>query len=260
VKLAVFRAPGQAEPFGGSVAEGAVTAFGPAESVVEILAGAPVPSAQASWPLSEVELLAPIQSVGTIYAVGLNYPLHIEESGVNRPASPVVFVKPRGSAAPPTGPVRRPAVVTELDYEGELAIVMGAEGSIGGYCVANDVTARDLQSRERFWTRAKGADTFCPFGPWVTTAEEIPNPDDLQLRTWVNGALRQNSSTSKQIFSCAELVAYISETCSLLPGDLILTGTPEGVGRGLLPPQFLVPGDTVRIEIEKLGAIEHAVE
>jgi 2-keto-4-pentenoate hydratase/2-oxohepta-3-ene-1,7-dioic acid hydratase in catechol pathway len=171
----------------------------------------------------------------------------------------VVFVKVPGSAAPPGGPIRCPSVVRRLDYEGELTVVIGADGRIGGYCVADDVSARDLQGREPQWTRAKGADTFCPYGPWVTTADEIPDPGDLRLRTWVNGELRQDTSTADMIFGCQELVDFIAQTCTLVPGDLILTGTPSGVGMALDPPQFLHSGDAVRIEIEGLGAIEHAV-
>jgi 2-keto-4-pentenoate hydratase/2-oxohepta-3-ene-1,7-dioic acid hydratase in catechol pathway len=196
---------------------------------------------------------------GTIYAIGLNYARHVEETGAQRPETPIVFVKVAGSVAAPGGPVRCPEVVRRLDYEGELVIVVGAGGRIGGYCVADDVTARDLQRREPQWTRAKGADTFCPLGPWVTTVDEIGEEPDLQLRTWVNGELRQDSRTSDLIFGCAELVRFIGETCALRPGDLILTGTPSGVGMGLDPPQFLRDGDRVRIEIERLGTIEHAV-
>jgi len=150
-------------------------------------------------------------------------------------------------------------VVRRLDYEGELTIVMGSAGQIAGFCVADDVTGRDLQGREPQWTRAKGADTFCPLGPWITTAEEVGDPHDLRLRTWVNGELRQDSNTSDLIFGCEELIGFIGETCTLQPGDLILTGTPSGVGMGLDPPQFLQSGDVVRIEIEKLGVIEHPV-
>jgi acylpyruvate hydrolase len=146
-----------------------------------------------------------------------------------------------------------------LDYEGELAIVIGAEGRIGGYAVADDVSARDLQKREPQWTRAKGADGFCPYGPWVTTVEEIGDPHALALRTWVNGELRQQSNTSNLIFGVQELVSFIAETCTLEPGDLILTGTPGGVGMALDPPRFLEAGDVVRIEIEGLGAIEHQI-
>jgi 2-keto-4-pentenoate hydratase/2-oxohepta-3-ene-1,7-dioic acid hydratase in catechol pathway len=149
--------------------------------------------------------------------------------------------------------------VRRLDYEGEMAIVMGANGEIAGFAVADDLSARDLQRREPQWTRAKGFDGSCPFGPWVTTADEVPDPDDLGLRTWVNGDLRQDSRTNDLIFSVAKLVAFLQETCTLAPGDLILTGTPSGVGVYMDPPQFLTTGDVVRIEIESLGAIEHAV-
>lgn len=162
--------------------------------------------------------------------------------------------------APPFGTVVCPKVVQRLDYEGELTIVVGANNEIAGYCVANDVSARDLQRREPQWTRAKGADTFCPFGPWVTTTDEVPDPENLQLRTWVNGELRQDSSTSDLLFGCRQVVDFISETCTLSPGDLILTGTPSGVGMGFDPPRFLAHGDTVRIEIERLGAIEQVIE
>jgi 2-keto-4-pentenoate hydratase/2-oxohepta-3-ene-1,7-dioic acid hydratase in catechol pathway len=229
-------------------------------TVRDVLAGAaPELSGDEGLALSEVELLAPVQPTGTIYAIGLNYARHVEETGGTRPEQPLVFVKVAGSAAPPGGPIRCPSVVRRLDYEGELTIVMGAGGRIGGFCVADDVTARDLQRREPQWTRAKGADTFCPYGPWITTADEVPDPHDLRLRTWVNGELRQDSSTADMIFGCEELVEFISQTCTLQPGDLILTGTPNGVGMGLDPPSFLRPDDLVRIEIERLGWIQHAV-
>ncbi len=237
-----------------------VEAFAGGLQVVDVLAGAtPRLPRTGSWPLSDVTLLAPVPAPGTIYAIGLNYAKHIEETGGQKPEWPIVFVKVRGSVAPPGGPIRCPEVVRRLDYEGELTIVIGADGQIAGYCIADDVTARDLQGREPQWTRAKGADTFCPFGPWVTTADEVPDPESLSLRTWVNGDLRQDSNTSDLIFGCQELVDFIAQTCTLAPGDLILTGTPSGVGMGLDPPHFLSSGDVVRIEIERLGAIEHAV-
>ncbi len=200
-----------------------------------------------------------MQWPGAIYGIGLNYAKHVEETGGQRPEQPIVFVKVANSAAPPGGPIRCPPVVQRLDYEGELTIVIGADGRIGGYCMADDVTARDLQGREPQWTRAKGADTFCPFGPWVTSADELGDPSGLRLRTWVNGELRQDSSTADLIFSCQQLVDFIAQTCTLSPGDLILTGTPSGVGMGFDPPRFLSSGDVVRIEIERLGAIEHRV-
>ena len=130
---------------------------------------------------------------------------------------------------------------------------------MAGYAVADDVSARDLQKREPQWTRAKGADGFCPYGPWITTADEVPDPEDLRLQTWVNGELRQDARTSDLIFGIPQLVAFLGETCTLEPGDLILTGTPSGVGAFADPPTFLTSGDVVRIEIELLGAIEHAI-
>ena len=228
--------------------------------VVDLLAGAPADPTDRSWPLNEVTLLAPVPEPPTIYAIGLNYAKHIEETGGQRPETPIVFVKVRGSVAPPGGPIRCPEVVRRLDYEGELTIVMGAGGEIAGYCIADDVTARDLQGRETQWTRAKGADTFCPFGPWVTTADEVPDPQGLDLKTWVNGELRQDSNTCDLIFGCQELVEFIGQTCMLQPGDLILTGTPSGVGQGFDPPKFLQSGDVIRIAIDGLGEIEHSVQ
>jgi 2-keto-4-pentenoate hydratase/2-oxohepta-3-ene-1,7-dioic acid hydratase in catechol pathway len=155
--------------------------------------------------------------------------------------------------------VHCPAVVKRLDYEGELAVIMGAGRAVAGYAIADDVTARDLQGSEPQWTRAKGADGFCPYGPWITTAEEIDDPHTLGLRTWVNGELRQDSNTSNLIFTVPELIEFISETCTLHAGDVILTGTPAGVGQGLNPPKFLQSDDVVRIAIDGLGSIEHEV-
>jgi acylpyruvate hydrolase len=270
MKLATFLAPGREQPLAGEVKGDTVEAFAGGTRVVDVLAGGtPVvdvlaggarpSSSSESWALSEVSLLAPVPDPGVVYAIGLNYAAHVAETGAQQPETPIVFTKVRGSIAPPGGPIRCPEVVKRLDYEGELAIVIGADGAIGGYCIADDVTARDLQRREPQWTRAKGADTFCPFGPWVTTAETVPNAGDLRLHTWVNGELRQDSSTSDLIFSCQELVDFIAQTCTLMPGDLILTGTPSGVGMSFDPPRFLQSGDVVRIEIERLGAIEHSV-
>jgi acylpyruvate hydrolase len=259
VKLATFQPPGSDQPRAGEVVGDRVFALSSPASVQAALAGEQASRGSDSWSLSEVTLLAPIPRPGAIYAIGLNYEKHVRETGGELPKQPIVFVKVANSVAPPGGPIRCPEVVRRLDYEGELTIVIGAGGSIGGYCVADDVTARDLQGREPQWTRAKGADTFCPFGPWVTTADEVPDPGKLQLRTWVNDELRQDSNTSDLIFGCQELVDFIAQTCTLAPGDLILTGTPSGVGMGMDPPQFLQSGDVVRIEVESLGTLEHAV-
>ncbi len=260
MKLATFLAPAHAGPLAGVVQDDRVSAFGDGDGVRGVLAGGELPDRRiGEWPLSEVTLLAPVPDPRTVFGIGLNYAEHVAETGAQRPEVPVVFAKLVSAVTSPSGPVRCPAVVHRLDYEGELAIVIGAGGAIAGYCVADDVTARDLQGREPQWVRGKGADTFCPIGPWVTTADEVGDPGDLAVRTWVNGELRQNSSTSELIFGCEEIVEFISQTCTLAPGDLILTGTPSGVGMGLQPPRWLASGDLIRIEIERLGAIEHPV-
>ena len=175
------------------------------------------------------------------------------------PEAPIVFMKLPSSSAPPGDDVAIPAVVRRLDYEGELAVVIGGGGAVAGYAVADDLSARDLQKRERQWTRAKGFDRSCPWGPWITTADEVADPHALALRTWVNGELRQDSSTSDLVFGVEQLVAFLAEAITLEPGDLILTGTPSGVGQAMDPPRFLGGGDRVRIEIEGLGAIEHGI-
>ena len=259
MKLATFRAPGSDLPQAGELIGDRVHALASGLTVEGVLAGALPEPGGGDWPVDAVQLLAPVLAPGTVYAIGLNYARHVQETGGQRPEVPIVFVKVAGSVSGPSGPIRCPEVVRRLDYEGELAIVVGAGGGIGGFCVANDVSARDLQGREPQWTRAKGADTFCPFGPWITTVDEIGESPDLQLRTWVNGELRQDSRTSDLIFTCPELVEFIGQTCTLAPGDLVLTGTPDGVGMALDPPRFLQSGDVVRIEIERLGAIEQSV-
>lgn len=260
MRLATFLPPGSVEPLAGEVRGERVAAFGDGATVLDRLAsGDRAPAGGRDWALGEVTLLAPVVRPRAIFGIGLNYAAHAAEQGRELPEAPVVFMKLPSSSAPPGGPVRCPDVVRRLDYEGELAIVMGAGGEIAGYAVADDVSARDLQRREPQWTRAKGADTFCPWGPWVTTADEVPDPQALRLRTWVGGELRQDTSTADMIFSCREVVAFIAQTCTLEPGDLILTGTPSGVGMSMDPRCFLESGDVVRIEISRLGAIEHAV-
>jgi acylpyruvate hydrolase len=260
VKLATFVAPGDRAVHAGEVRGDEVVAFGDGLSTRERLALTdPASASGASWPLADVTLLAPVPDPGAIYGIGLNYAAHAEETGRERPEAPIVFTKVPTAVAPPGGPVRCPPVVRRLDYEGELAVVIGHDGRAGGFAIADDVSARDLQGREPQWTRAKGADTFCPWGPWASTADEVEDPGDLRLRTWVNNELRQDASTSDLIFGIDELIDFLAQTHSLRPGDLILTGTPDGVGMALDPPRFLQAGDTIRIEIDGLGAIEHAV-
>ncbi|HEV7941785.1 MAG TPA: fumarylacetoacetate hydrolase family protein [Solirubrobacteraceae bacterium] len=261
MRLATFLFEGASTPRAGEVRDEQVIAYADDPvTVIDLLAeDSPPPADGPSFPLSAVKLLAPVPQPRAIFGIGLNYADHVAEMGGQAPEAPLVFLKLPFSAAAPGDPVVCPEVVRRLDYEGELAVVMGAGGRVAGYAVADDVSARDLQKREPQWTRAKGADGFCPFGPWITTADEVRDPHSLRLRTWVNGGLRQDSNTSNLIFKVPDLVRFISQTCTLAPGDLILTGTPSGVGQGMQPPQFLTSGDVVRIEIEGLGTIEHPI-
>lgn len=261
MRLATFLPPGSNTPRAGEIRDDEVIAFvGRRETVLERLRTADMDFALGdAYPLADVTLLAPVPRPRAIFGIGLNYAAHAAEQGKELPEFPIVFMKLPSSSAPPNGPVRCPEVVKRLDYEGELVVVMGAGGAIAGYAVADDVSARDLQRREPQWTRAKGADGFCPWGPWITTADAVPDPQNLRLTTHVNGELRQDSSTSDLVFGPQELVDFISQTCTLEPGDLILTGTPSGVGMSMDPRRFLASGDVVRIEIESLGAIEHAI-
>jgi 2-keto-4-pentenoate hydratase/2-oxohepta-3-ene-1,7-dioic acid hydratase in catechol pathway len=258
MKLASFRSPA-GDALSGEVRDGRVVAFDDGSTIRDRLAsGDRSPAGGPDFALDEVALLAP-HVPRAIFGIGLNYLAHAQEQNAELPEVPIVFMKLPSSVVAPGAPVRAPAVVHRLDYEGELAVVMGAGGEVAGFAVADDLTARDLQRRERQWTRAKGFDGSCPFGPWITTADEVPDPGALALRTWVNGELRQDSNTNDLIFGVSALVDFLSETCTLEPGDLILTGTPSGVGMYFDPPRFLGTGDVVRIEIEGLGVIEHEV-
>lgn len=261
MKLATFLAPDTDAPLAGEVRADAVIAFTDGSTVLDRLTtGDRTPADGASFPLADVTLLAPVPRPRAIFAIGLNYAAHAKETGGDVPERPIVFLKLPSSAAPPNGAISVPEVTRRrLDYEGELTIVMGAGGAVAGYTVADDLSARDLQGREPQWTRAKGFDNSCPYGPWITTADEIADPENLRLRTWVNGELRQDTSTSDLIFGVRQLVDFISEAVTLEPGDLILTGTPSGVGVAMDPRVFLQTGDTVRIEIEQLGSIEHTI-
>src|SRR3954470_3268274 len=179
MRLATFLAPGEQTPRAGEIRDGTAVAFAdPAEQVVDRLrTGDRGPATRPSWPLDDVRLLAPVPRPRAIFGIGLNYAAHAAEQGAEPPERPIVFMKVPSASAPPDGPVRVPAAVRRLDYEGELAVVMGAGGAVAGFAIADDVSARDLQRREPQWTRAKGADTFCPWGPWVTTADEVHDPE-----------------------------------------------------------------------------------
>jgi acylpyruvate hydrolase len=260
MKLATFVAAGSDSPQAGEVRGDAVVAFADGTTVLDRLAsGDRTPAGGSAHALAEVRLLAPVPRPRAIFGIGLNYAAHAAETGQAVPEAPIVFMKLPSSSVPPNDDLAIPAAVRRLDYEGELAVVIGAGGAVAGYAVADDLSARDLQKRERQWTRAKGFDHSCPWGPWITTADEVADPHALALRTWVNGELRQDSSTADLIFGVPEVVAFLAEAITLEPGDLILTGTPPGVGQAMDPPRFLTGGDRVRIEIEGLGVIEHAV-
>lgn len=219
--------------------------------------------------LGDVTLEAPVLRPPKYLAIGLNYADHVKESGMDVPAFPVFFNKQSTCVVGTGRPIHRPRVSALLDYEGELAFVIGrrcrhvprerAAEVIAGYLVANDVSVRDWQLRTPTMTMGKSFDTHGPLGPWLVTPDEIGDPHRLELRTWVNGELRQHSNTSQLIYDCFAQVEHLSTAFTLEPGDVVTTGTPSGVAVAMKPPRFLVPGDTVKVEIEKIGAIENRV-
>ena len=212
--------------------------------------------------LDGVRLLAPVIPRSKVVGVGRNYVAHAEELGNEVPSTPLTFFKPNTSVIGPGEPIIHPDTTSELSYEGELAVVIGricrdvpiarVPDVIFGYTVGNDVTARDLQRSDNQWSRAKGYDTFCPLGPWITTHQSLAEVADLTIRTTVDGQQRQHGSTSLMVFGVAELVAYISSFTTLLPGDVILTGTPAGVGP-------MTPGQEVSVEISGIGTLTNTV-
>lgn len=213
---------------------------------------------------------APIEP-SKIFCVGRNYAEHAAELSNDLPTSPLIFSKyPTCVIASEANIQWHTDITQKVDWEGELVIVIGktaknvkeedAYEHIFGYTVANDVSARDLQDSESQWVRAKGQDTFCPLGPAIVTKDEIPDPHNLQIVTKVNGETMQNGNTKDLIFSIPYLVAYLSRTFTLLPGDLILTGTPAGVGKAMKPPRFLKDGDVVSVTIDGIGTISNTCE
>jgi 2-keto-4-pentenoate hydratase/2-oxohepta-3-ene-1,7-dioic acid hydratase in catechol pathway len=210
----------------------------------------------------------PIERPGKIVCVGLNYRDHAEEQGVELPAEPLLFAKWPNALIGPGDPIVIPPLVTQCDYEAELGVVIGATvarvskenalEAIRGYVCANDVSARDLQFKDGQWTRGKSVDTFCPVGPLVAAAE-ISDPHALRIRAIVSGEVLQDSTTANLIFGVDEVVSYASQTTTLEPGDLILTGTPAGVGFFREPQRLLQPGDEVTIEIEGVGSLTNPV-
>jgi 2-keto-4-pentenoate hydratase/2-oxohepta-3-ene-1,7-dioic acid hydratase in catechol pathway len=220
-------------------------------------------------PLSAVELLSPVSRGAKIVCVGLNYADHAEESGGEPPDRPLIFAKLPNSLVGPSEPIRLPDLSDQVDFEAELGVVIGrrtqkvtpaeARRHVFGYTCVNDVSARDLQLGDGQWTRGKSLDTFCPVGPWVVTADEIPDPQALGIRCMLNGEVMQASSTASMLFGVDALIAFISQGITLEAGDLIATGTPAGVGFTRQPPRFLTHGDVVRVEIDGIGSLESRV-
>ena len=221
--------------------------------------------------LGEVRLHAPISRPEKIVAIGLNYEDHAAETGAEIPEKPVVFTKYPNTIVGPGEPIRIPPIAEQIDYEAELAVVIGRTARnvpesealeyVFGYANANDVSARDLQFSEGGqWTRSKSLDTFMPLGPFIVTHDEVPDPQSLSIRAILNGEVVQDGTTSKMIFSVAELVAFLSTGMTLVPGDVIITGTPPGVGMARDPQLWMKPGDEVSIEIEGLGTLTNPVE
>lgn len=219
-------------------------------------------------PLPVRRLLAPV-APPNIFCIGRNYREHARETGSPVPERPLVFQKPTSSLCGPDALIRLPRdAPQQVDFEAELALVIGrtarrvavgeALDHVLGYTCANDVTARDCQRADGQWTRAKGFDTFCPLGPWIVTADEL-DPGALTIVSRLNGRVMQQASTRDMLHSCAELVSYLSQPFTLLPGTVILTGTPAGIGAARQPPVYLRPGDRIEVEIERIGCLRNIV-
>ena len=223
-----------------------------------------------SFPIDSVHLEPPIPNPGKIICLGLNYHDHAEEAGVDPPEGLPIFLKPATALTGPYDPIIKPKQVQQLDYEIELAVVMGdrckdispseAEDHIFGYMILNDVSARDIQFKDGQWTRGKILDTFAPVGPCIVSKDEIGDPHNLRMLTRVNNEIRQSSNTSKMIRKIPEIISILSQGMTLEPGDIISTGTPSGVGIFQKPgPKLLKPGDTIEMWIERIGVIRNPV-
>jgi 2,4-didehydro-3-deoxy-L-rhamnonate hydrolase len=224
----------------------------------------------ATYPLAEVKLLAPIPRPGKILCSGINYRSHLDENPNARlPEEPFFFAKMPSVVIGPGEPILYPRRTKQLDYEIEFAAVIGRRmasapesdvmGSIFGYTIVHDVSARDVQFKDSQITLGKNFDSFCPIGPCVVTADEIPHPADVRLRTYLNGEIMQEGSTADWLFSLPQLLSFLSHIMALEPGDVVTTGTPAGVGLFRRPPLFLKPGDVVRLEAEGIGVLENPV-
>jgi 2-keto-4-pentenoate hydratase/2-oxohepta-3-ene-1,7-dioic acid hydratase in catechol pathway len=220
-------------------------------------------------PLASSKFYAPMLSPGKIICVGRNYADHAKEGSNPVPTAPMLFLKSNNTVCAPGDPIVLPPVSEKVDYEAELAVVIGKGGKnipedkayehVAGYMCLNDVSARDIQKSDGQWFRGKSCDTFAPMGPWIVTKDEIPNPHGLRISLTLNGETMQDASTDSMIFKIPTLISYISRSITLECGDVISTGTPEGVGAHRTPPTFLKPGDTVSVTVEKIGTLTNPV-
>ena len=220
-------------------------------------------------PLEEARLRAPLPRPGKIVCVGRNYAEHARERGAELPAQPIYFLKSNNTICGPGDTIVLPPASAQVDYEAELAVVIGKGGKniseerayehVGGYMILNDVSARDLQSADKQWFRGKSCDTFAPTGPWIVTRDEVPDPHNLRISLALNGRTMQDANTRDMIFKVPFLVSYLSQTLTWEAGDILSTGTPEGVGAHQTPPVFLKPGDTVSITVERIGTLTNPV-
>jgi acylpyruvate hydrolase len=219
--------------------------------------------------LDAVRMVAPVPAPAKVVCVGRNYAEHAAETGSAVPTEPQLFAKWANAVIGTGVDVILPPITNALDYEAELVVVIGktarrvaeehALEHVFGYTCGNDISARDLQFGDTQWIRGKALDTFAPMGPWIVTTDEIPDPQRLGIRCEVNGETRQEDTTAHMIFSVARIIAFITEAITLSPGDVIYTGTPSGVGHGRTPPSYLKDGDTMRVEIDRIGAITNRV-
>jgi 2-keto-4-pentenoate hydratase/2-oxohepta-3-ene-1,7-dioic acid hydratase in catechol pathway len=220
-------------------------------------------------PVEQARLRAPIPRPGKIICVGRNYAEHARERGAELPSRPIFFLKSNNTICGPGEAIVLPPNSSQVDYEAEFAVVIGQGGKripeekayehIAGYTILNDVSARDMQAQDKQWFRGKSCDTFAPTGPWIVTRDEIPDPHNLRISLTLNGQTMQDSNTSYMIFKVPYLVSHLSQSLTLEPGDLISTGTPQGVGAHRTPPVFLQPGDTVSITVERIGTLTNPI-
>jgi 2-keto-4-pentenoate hydratase/2-oxohepta-3-ene-1,7-dioic acid hydratase in catechol pathway len=266
VKLARFEVDGAVRL--GAVAGSAVTELGVGDSVLDVLGVAAGPGA-AVHALADVALLAPIARPPEVIAIGFNYHDHIAETGAAEPEFPVFFNKQSSCVVGHGAAIQVPQASSMVDYEGELGVVIGqrcrhvaardAHEVVAGYLVVNDVSVRDWQFRSPTMTLGKSFDTHGPMGPWLVTADEIGDPHALRIRTWVGDDLLQDGHTSQMVCDVWQQIEVLTTVMTLEPGTVIATGTPAGVGLARQPPRWLVPGDTVRVEIDRVGVLENPV-